>query len=82
MHTNTERACSACYLRLVFTLTCKATPSNGLALRLDIPAGFSGVKWGAHSLLLVGVEKEEGGKNASLWPTPGITLLTLGCLDP
>lgn len=60
MHTNTERACPERYLRLVFTLTCTATPSNGLALWLDVPAGFSGVKWGAHSLLLVGVKREEG----------------------
>lgn len=52
-----------------------------LALRLDVPAGFSGVKWGAHSVLLVGVKREEE-KGGALWPTPGITLLTLGCLDP
>lgn len=83
VHTNTERACPAPYLKLVFTLTCTAKPFHRLALRLAVPAGFSGVKWGAHSLLLVGVKREEGGKkNASFWPTPGITLLTLGCLDP
>lgn len=81
MHTHTQRACPKLYLRGVFTLTCTATPSNGLTLRLDVPAGFRGVKWGAQSLLLVGVPREEGG-NVSLWPTPGITLLTLGCLDP
>lgn len=81
MHTHTQRACPKLYLRGVFTLTCTATPSNGLTLRLDVPAGFRGVKWGAQSLLLVGVQREEGG-NVSLWPTPGITLLTLGCLDP
>lgn len=42
------------------------------------------MKWGAHSMLLVGVKREDRrrGGDASLWPTPGITLLTLGCLDP
>lgn len=58
MHRNTEKACLARYLTLFFTLTCTATPSKGL----NVPTGFSGVKWGAHSLLLVGVKREEGGK--------------------